>query len=102
MAFIVRNTFVRSSTSVEFFPDDMRTSEYNSTAASAQSTHTVTRTRNERSGDDLTLTLEFTASSEDDWEDYQTEMSMSWTNAGFLDWLINNSVTMESEIIENT
>jgi len=80
----------------------MRTSEYTSIVTSARSSNNVTQTRREISEDNLTFIVETSANSEADWEDFQTAMSMTYTNAGFLDWLINNSITQESEILENT
>ena len=102
MAFITRHTFIRPNTDVHWFPDDMRTSEYSSSQTSARSSNNVTQTRKEISEDNLTFIVELSANSEDDWEDYQTVMAPIWTNAGFLDWLINNSITQEIEILENT
>jgi len=102
MAFRIRNTFIRPNTDVHWFPDDMRTSEYTSIVTSARSSNNVTQTRREISEDNLTFIVETSANSEADWEDFQTEMAMTYTNAGFLDWLINNSITQESEILENT
>lgn len=102
MAFRIRNTFIRPNTDVHWFPDDMRTSEYTSIVTSARSSNNVTQTRREISEDNLTIIVETSANSEADWEDFQTAMSMTYTNAGFLDWLINNSITQESEILENT
>ena len=102
MAFRIRNTFIRPDTDVHWMPDGMRTSDYNSIAESVRSSTNVTQTRREISEDNLTFIVETSANSEADWEDFQTEMAMTYTNAGFLDWLINNSITQESEILENT
>jgi len=102
MAFRIRNTFIRPDTDVHWMPDGMRTSDYNSIAESVRSSTNVTQTRREISEDNLTFIVENSANSEADWEDYQTGMSMTWTNAGFLDWLLENGVSQETEILENT
>lgn len=100
MAYITRATFVRPNTSVSFLPASLDET-YRTDSNTRMTNHGITMTSS-YSADNLTFTLEWTCPNEAAWDDYQFEMANAWTDAGFLDHLEDNGVTLTNTVIENT